>query len=74
MKIEQDKQKLPRKGLNSEALTYLGNPDISWASIGEGFGVESVTVKTAEELLAALRKSPMCDPSRTAPFLIEALI
>jgi acetolactate synthase-1/2/3 large subunit len=57
-------------GKNSLALTDLGNPAIDWARLGQGMGVPSRSVTTAEELAKELARS-LAEPG---PRLIEAVL
>lgn len=52
------------------SMCSLGNPDLDWVQIGEGFGVESAAAATAEDLIAALEDAL----SSKGPRLIEAVM
>ena len=70
LKIEQDKQKLPRKGAQSTGLTDLSGPNIDWVKLANGFGVEAVAVTDYNSLLTELRRGLEMD----GPFLIAAML
>ena len=57
-------------GRRARALLDLGHPDLDFAALGTGFGVESRRVDTAEELTGALERA-IADPG---PHLIEAVL
>jgi acetolactate synthase-1/2/3 large subunit len=53
----------------AESLFDIGNPDIDWASLARGFGVEAITVDNCESLADALQQSW----KTPGPVLIEVL-
>lgn len=57
-------------GSTAEALTSIGNPDIDFVALANGFGVEAVQVETGEALSAAL-EAAFATPG---PHLIEAVM
>ncbi|KAJ8605228.1 hypothetical protein CTAYLR_000481 [Chrysophaeum taylorii] len=66
LKVEQQKQKLSASTPNAKKLTTLGRVD--WVSIAKGYGIEAISVATAEDLKTALEASF----ARKGPYLIEA--
>ena len=57
-------------GRNARRMLDLDNPELGFAKIAEGMGVESRRVTTCEELADALRAAF----SRRGPYLIEAMV
>ena len=51
-------------------MTNLDHPYLDWVKIGEGFGVPSVAVDTAEALARELEKALV----QKSPRLIEAIM
>jgi acetolactate synthase-1/2/3 large subunit len=60
----------PSAGARARALLDLGNPEIDFSKLGNGFGVPSQRVDRAEELIGALENA-LTDPG---PHLIEAVL
>ena len=66
---------LLRAGVNevgpiARSMTSLDRPHLDWAKIGEGFGVPSVAVETADALAQELEQAL----TRKGPRLIEAIM
>lgn len=57
-------------GPSARAMMDIGNPDLDWVKLGEGMGVPSTRVTTAEEFCAALAR---CMAQR-GPALIEVML
>lgn len=55
-------------GARAESMLSISNPDISWAKMAQGMGVEAGVATTCEEFAKLLRHAV----SRPGPFLIEA--
>jgi acetolactate synthase-1/2/3 large subunit len=54
----------------ARSLFDLSRPDLDWVGLARGMGVEGVRARTAEELLAGLRRGLEGD----GPYLIEAMM
>ena len=59
-----------RPGAVSRSMTGLDKPYLDWVKIGEGFGVPSVAVDTAEALARELEMALV----QKGPRLIEAIM
>ncbi len=59
-----------KPGPSARAMMDIGNPDLDWVKLGEGMGVPSVKVTTAEEFSAALARSM----AEQGPSLIEVVL
>jgi acetolactate synthase-1/2/3 large subunit len=57
-------------GPASRRLFSLGDPDIGWVRLAEGFGVEAARAETLEQLADLLAASYR----RPGPFLIELVV
>ena len=57
-------------GEASRTLFDLGNPDLDWVAIAEGFGVEAASAETLEDFAALMRHAN----ATPGPFLIEMLV
>jgi len=57
-------------GANTRSLTDLGRPPIDWVKLGQGMGVPSIAVSTAEQLARELDQA-LAEPG---PRLIEMVI
>jgi acetolactate synthase-1/2/3 large subunit len=57
-------------GRTALEMMDLGNPDLNWAKLAEGMGVEAARTDTADGLADLLEGSLR----RSGPFLIELLI
>ena len=57
-------------GERAESMLSIVNPEISWAKLAQGMGVESAVAETAEELARLVRHAV----GTRGPFLIEARI
>jgi acetolactate synthase-1/2/3 large subunit len=69
LNVELQRAGVTRPGLVARSMTGLNNPNLDWV-IGEGFGVPSVAVDTAEALARQLEKALM----QKGPRLIEAIM
>lgn len=70
LKLEFLRAGVLQPGTASRAMTSLDRPPLDWVRIGEGFGVPSVAVDTAEGLARELEKAL----SGKGPRLIEAIV
>ena len=68
--VELDRAGIRNPGPTALSMCSLGNPDLDWVQIGEGFGVESAAATTAEDLIDALEDAL----SSKGPRLIEAVM
>ena len=57
-------------GRASDELFSLGNPDLDWVSIAEGFGVEAARAETMEQFADLFTAAN----ARKGPFLIELVV
>lgn len=69
LNIEYARLGVTEVGPIAESLFDIGNPDINWESLANGFGVPSATANTAEEFARLLEKSY----ATPGPFLIQAM-
>jgi acetolactate synthase-1/2/3 large subunit len=70
LNLELERAGVTSPGRNTRALTTLGSPPLDWVKLGQGMGVPSVSVATAEDLareLAIALKEP-------GPHLIEMIL
>ena len=63
-------ERVTQAGPVARSMTNLENPYLNWVKIGEGFGVASVAVETAEALARELEKAL----TQKGPRLIEAIM
>jgi acetolactate synthase-1/2/3 large subunit len=70
LNVELQRAGVTEPGPIARAMTSLRSPDLDWVRIGEGFGVPSVSVETAEALARELERAL----SATGPRLIEAIM
>jgi acetolactate synthase-1/2/3 large subunit len=70
LQIEMHRMREERPGPTATSLLDLSRPDIDAVSLARGFGVPAVSVRTPEELSAALHRS-MAEPG---PYLVEAVM
>jgi acetolactate synthase-1/2/3 large subunit len=70
LNVELQRAGVTRPGPVALSMTSLDNPDLDWVKIGEGFGVPSVAVDTAEALARELEKAL----NQKGPRLIEAIM
>ncbi|MDT8427535.1 MAG: acetolactate synthase large subunit [Pseudomonadales bacterium] len=68
LNVEYARLGVTETGAIAASLFNIGNPDLNWAQIAQGFGVPAAIAETAEELCALLEKA-VREPG---PFLIEA--
>jgi acetolactate synthase-1/2/3 large subunit len=57
-------------GPAAASLLELGNPEIDWVRLAEGFGVPARRVTTAEELVSAMHWAL----AESGPHLLEAVL
>lgn len=69
LNVEYARLGVTEAGPIAESLFDIGNPDIDWASLARGFGVEAVTVDSCESLADVLQQSW----KTPGPRLIEVL-
>ena len=70
LQVELSRAGIKTPGPGALALTQLDNPSIDWTSLARGFGVEAVSVETAEQLEKELERA-IADPG---PRFIELLL
>jgi acetolactate synthase I/II/III large subunit len=70
LNVELARAGVAQAGPNSRSMTNLDRPYLDWVKIGEGFGVRSVAVDTAEALARELEKALV----QKSPRLIEAIM
>lgn len=70
LNIELQRAGVVQPGTNARSLASLGEPNLDWVNIGEGFGVPSVAVDTAEAFARALDHAL----TQKGPRLIEAIM
>ncbi|KAG2443900.1 hypothetical protein HXX76_002240 [Chlamydomonas incerta] len=68
LKVEAARQRLPRAGAATRALTDLSSPAVDWVALAAGMGVPGERVGSAAALAAALRRALAVQ----GPFLIQA--
>ena len=51
------------------SMLDIGNPELNWVKLAESMGVEAVSVKTTDQLVAVLRAAI----KNTGPIVIEAV-
>ena len=69
LNVELARAGVAQAGPNARSMTNLDHPYLDWVKIGEGFGVRSVAVDTAEALARELEKALV----QKSPRLIEAI-
>jgi len=70
LKVELARAGMTKLGPAAHSMTSLDDPHLDWVKIGEGFGVPSVAVATADALAQELEKAL----TRKGPRLIEAIM
>jgi acetolactate synthase-1/2/3 large subunit len=70
LRVELARAGVAEPGPQALALTDLGHPVLDWVALARGLGVPGVRVESADELVAALRRS-LAEPG---PTLIEAVL
>jgi acetolactate synthase-1/2/3 large subunit len=70
LRVELARAGVAEPGPQALALTDLGRPVLDWVALARGLGVPGVRVESADELVAALRRS-LAEPG---PTLIEAVL
>jgi acetolactate synthase-1/2/3 large subunit len=70
LKVELQRAGVPQAGPVARSMANLDDPYLDWVKIGEGFGVPSVAVDTAEALARELEKAL----TQRGPRLIEAIM
>ena len=70
LNVELQRAGVTHPGPVARSMTGLDNPHLDWVKIGEGFGVPSVAVDTAEALARELEKAL----TQKGPRLIEAIM
>ena len=70
LKVELQRAGVTEPGPVVQSMASLDNPYMDWVKIGEGFGVPSVAVETAEALARELEKALL----QKGPRLIEAIM
>ncbi len=70
LNLERQRVGAPRDGATSERMLELDNPALDLCSLARGLGVPAVRVESADELVAALRRSYMTP----GPAFIEAIL
>lgn len=70
LKIELARAGITSPGKSSMSLIELDNPAIDWVRIAKGFGVDAVSVETADDLSSELKRAL----SENGPYLIEMIL
>jgi acetolactate synthase I/II/III large subunit len=70
LNVELARAGMTKLGPAAHSMTSLDDPHLDWVKIGEGFGVPSVAVETADALAQELKKAL----TRKGPRLIEAIM
>ena len=70
LKYELFRAGVSEPGPQAERLTELSGPHLDWVGLGTGMGVPSVSVTTADDLVAALERSF----GESGPSLIEVVL
>jgi len=70
LKVELQRAGVGKPGPVAQSMASLDDPSLDWVKVGEGFGVPSVAVDTAEALARALEQAL----AHEGPRLIEAIM
>ncbi len=70
LNLEFDRTGSGEQGEKAQSMLSIGNPDLDWAKMAEGMGVEACRVDTAEGFTAAFAAAM----AQKGPRLIEALV
>jgi len=70
LKVELARAGVAEPGPMARAMASLDDPHLDWVKIGEGFGVPSAAVDTAEALARELEQAL----TQKGPHLIEAIM
>ena len=70
LKAEYARMKAIKMGERARSMMSLGDPDVGFVALAQGFGVEGTTVSTTEALAEALTRSF----ATSGPYLVEAVL
>lgn len=70
LEVEYERLGVNAIGEKAASLFDIGNPDINWVALAEGYGVPGERATTADEFVLALEKGLRTD----GPYLIEAIV
>lgn len=69
--LQEEMKRMGAENIDSQwpSMLDIGNPELNWVKLAESMGVEAVSVKTTDKLVAVLRAAI----KNTGPIVIEAI-